>query len=104
MPIAYVEAKNAGPAIRKMLLGNGGTATVTVGNSIRLLSHTATDRPLRTLPWPFKLLQPRTFRYRVYEGNTMLEEASFDRGSIDAAISKLLKDLAPADQVTLRLE
>jgi hypothetical protein len=104
MPIEYIEAKSAASAIRKMLMGNGGTATVTVGNSIRLLFHTAIDRPLTTLPWLLKLLQPRTFRYRVYESNELLEETDFDKSSVDVAISKLLNNVAANDQVTLRPE
>jgi len=100
--IEQVEAKNAKPAIRKMLMGNGGSVTLTVGNSIRILSHSAIDRPRFTLPWPLKLAQPRSFRYRVYENTNIVEEKTFDRGSVDIAISKLLAGVPSEEQIIIR--
>jgi hypothetical protein len=100
--IEQVKARDARSAIRKMLLGNGGSVTLTVGNSIRILSHSALDRPRRTLPWPFNLAQPRSFRYRVYEGNSIVEEKTFDRKAVDAAIAALLADVPLEEPIVIR--
>jgi hypothetical protein len=100
--IEQVAAKNAKPAIKKMLLGSGGSVTLAVGNSIRILSQSAIDRPRVTLPWPLKRRQPRSFRYRVYQGNALVEEQTFDRKSVDIAIAKLLADVPPEEQIVLR--
>ena len=100
--IEQVAAKNAKPAIKKMLMGSGGSVTLAVGKSIRILSHSAMDRPRVSLPWPLRLAQPRTFRYRVYEGNALVEEQTFDRKSVDIAIAKLLADVPPEEQIVLR--
>jgi hypothetical protein len=100
--IDQVTARNAKPAIRKMLLGNGGSVTLSVGNSIRILSHSALDRPRRSLPWPFNLAQPRSFRYRVYEGTNIVEEKTFDRKTLDAAIAALLADVPLEEPIVIR--
>jgi len=97
----HIKAKDAKPTIRKMLLGNGGSATVTVGDTVRVLSHYFGDRPLITLPWPLKLLQPRTFDYTVYEDNKVVEETSFDGRSINVAIAKLLEGVPSASKVII---
>jgi hypothetical protein len=49
--MAQVEAARAKRSIKKMLLGEGGSAQVRIAKTTRMLSHSAMDRPLRKLPW-----------------------------------------------------
>src|SRR5439155_12030596 len=85
------EAKQA---IRKILLGKGGSAQVRIGNTTRLLCHDSViNRPLRHLPWPFSLLQAHIIDYSVYEEKAQVEEQTFERRQVDDAIRLFLRDL-----------
>lgn len=76
-----LEASRAKGSIKKMLLGDGGSAQVRVGKTTRMLSHDSViDRPLRKLPWPLSVVQPHTIRYTVYEGEKMVEEKRSKKG------------------------
>jgi hypothetical protein len=97
----YVEARNATLTIKKMLLGNGGSVHVSIGSTVRILSHSAADRPLQSLPWPFNKLQPRTFRYHVLEGEKTTDTKTFQRGQIDEAIAFLLRGVSPNEQIRI---
>jgi hypothetical protein len=95
-----VEASRAKGSIKKMLLGNGGSASVRVGKTTRMLSHDSViDRPLRKLPWPLSLLQPHTIRYKVYEEDKMVEEKAFKKRHINHAIRLFLDGLNPEEEV-----
>jgi hypothetical protein len=97
-----VPADQAIEPIKHMLLGNGGSASVRIGNSTRTLSRDpVSDRPLTPLPCPLNLLQPHSFRYRVYEGNIKVEEPDFKRGQINSAMSRLLAGVPLDEEILL---
>lgn len=97
----FVKARDSKKLIKTMLLGNGGAAQVAVGNKRRLLVHDMHERPLYTLPWPLKLLQPHSFRYLVYEEKIVAEEKSFTRRQVNDAISLFLDGVPPDEEVLL---
>jgi hypothetical protein len=101
----FIPAAEATAPIKKMLRGNGGSVQIRIGNSTRILSHNrAVDRPLTALPWPLNLLQARSFRYSVYEGEVTVEQTTFKRGELNSAISKLLEGIPPDQDVLLMAE
>jgi hypothetical protein len=100
----FVKAKDSKKPIKKMLLGNGGSVQIVMGNKTRLLTHDFTNRPLHTLPWPLKLLQPHSIEYAVYEGKTLVEEKTFTRREVNNAISLFLDGLSADDQIILNPE
>lgn len=85
-----------------MLLGNGGSAKIFVADKMRLLVHDVTLRPLYTLPWPLKLLQPHSVRYVLFEDQTAVEEKPFNRHQVNDAISLFLDGVPPDDEITLK--
>jgi len=97
----FMNTRDSKKPIKKILLGNGGAAQVTVGNKTRLLIHDFSERPLYTLPWPLKLLQAHSFRYVVYEGKTVVEEKHFTRREVNDAISLFLNGISPDEEITL---
>ena len=100
--MAQVEAARAKRSIKKMLLGEGGSAQVRIADRrTRMLSHSAMDRPLRKLPWPLSVVQPHGIRYTVYEGDQKVEEKAFKKRQIDYAIRLLLDGLNPDENVLL---
>ena len=97
-----LEASRARGSIKKMLLGDGGSAQVRVGKTTRMLSHDSViDRPLRKLPWPLSVVQPHTIRYTVYDGGKMVEEKAFKKRQINHAIRLFLAGLNPEEEVLL---
>jgi hypothetical protein len=71
---------------------------------MRRLSCSSLDRPVYTLPWPFRLLQPRSFRYRLYDDDMVVEESRFERRQINSAISKLLEDVSADKEIIIMWE
>lgn len=99
--MAQVEAARAKRSIKKMLLGEGGSAQVRIAKTTRMPSHSAMDRPLRKLPWPLSVVQAHGIRYTVYEGDQKVEEKAFKKRQIDYAIRLLLDGLNPDENVLL---
>jgi len=97
-----LEASQARRSIKKMLLGDGGSAQARVGKTTRMLSHDSViDRSLRKLPWPLSAAQPHTIRYTVYDGDKMVEEKAFKKRQINHAIRLFLDGLNPEEEVLL---
>jgi hypothetical protein len=61
-------SRSKGP-LKKLLMGDGGSAQVRVNGQTRVLSHTFLDRPARKLPWPFNRMQPHNIRFELYDGD-----------------------------------
>lgn len=88
-----IEASKARKPIKKMLLGEGGSAQVRLGDTTRMISHTFLDGPVQKLPWPFNLLQPHNISYLVMRGNEIVFEQKFKKRQINVAINMLLEGL-----------
>jgi hypothetical protein len=96
-----VEASRAKGAIKKMLLGDGGSAQVMMGDITRMLSHSFLDRPLQRLPWPLSLFQSHDIRYTIHKGDNLLEERTFRKGQIGDAVRLFLEGLDLAHEVVI---
>jgi hypothetical protein len=96
-----VEASRAKSPIKKMLLGDGGSAQVMLGDITRMLSHSFLDRPLRSSPWPVSLLQPHNIRYTIHKGGDLLEERTFTKGQLDDGVRLFLEGLDLAHEVVI---
>ena len=97
-----IEARHAKEPIKRMLLGEGGSAQVTVGNTRRLLWHTPEfDRPQVKLPWPLSGLQEYSVRISVFRDEEKLVERTMGKKQIDQAISIFLEGLDPSEMVLI---
>jgi hypothetical protein len=104
MEHSFVPAAQAFKPIKKMLLGNGGSAFVRVGDTSRLLIHSGLNRPLTAFPWPFNLLQAHSVDYVARKGDVKVEEIEFPRRQINGAISKFLDGVPPDKDIQIETE
>ena len=87
-------------ARQKNVSGDGGAAQIIIGNVTRLLVHDINERSLHTLPCAFEIVTAASFRYKVYEDRTVVEERNFPRRQVNEAMS-LLDGVAPDDEIII---
>jgi hypothetical protein len=99
-----VAARDAAGHIRKAL-GERGTCSVGIGPRRRTLAYDPrVDAPRERWPWPFRLFQPHTVRYVVYEDARRVSSHIFVRNRMEEAIEYFLRDLPPDAQITITAE
>ena len=97
-----IEARHAREPIRRMLLGDGGSAQVRVGNLTQMLDHSPVlDRPAVKLPWPLSVLQEHNVRVAIIRDDEILMKKTVAKKHIDQAISIFLEGLDPSEMVLL---
>lgn len=100
MSANWYAAGNAKAAIKDMLLNRGGIAEIKFNGNRRIISHNPIlDRPIRTLPWPLKLLQAYNIHYSVFVDDVEVSVVNFNRSTVNDAIEAFLNNIDPSQKV-----